>query len=131
MQRVRALIDADGPEIAPGCGTIFLSHGRPTDHVIVFLHGLTNCPAQFDSLGRLCFERGATVIIPRLPRHGMADRMTDELSRSDANELREITDRVIDAAQGRAGGSPSSGCRWGGRWPRGRGSTGPTSGMRS
>jgi carboxylesterase len=99
-QRVRALIDEDGAAIGPGCGTLLLSHGRPTEHVVVLLHGLTNCPAQFDSLGRLCFERGANVLIPRLPRHGLADRMTTELSRADARELREFTDRVVDAARG-------------------------------
>jgi alpha-beta hydrolase superfamily lysophospholipase len=103
VQRARALIDADGPEIGPGCGTILLSHGRPTEHVVVLLHGLTNCPAQFDSLGRICFERGANVLIPRLPRHGLADRMTGELARSEAGELRDFTDRAIDAAQGLGG----------------------------
>ena len=68
--------------------------------MIVLLHGLTNCPAQFDSLGRISFARGANVFIPRLPRHGFADHMTDELAHADAGELRRFTDRVLDAARG-------------------------------
>jgi carboxylesterase len=68
--------------------------------VIVLLHGLTNCPAQFDSLGRLSFARGANVLIPRLPRHGLADRMTRALAYTDVPELCAFTDRVMDAARG-------------------------------
>ena len=49
---------------------------------------------------RIAFERGANVFVPRLPRHGMADRMTEELGRSDAHELVAFTDRAIDAAHG-------------------------------
>jgi esterase/lipase len=88
------------PTIAPACRTILLTHGARTHRVIVLLHGLTNCPAQFDSLGRLCFARGANVLIPRLPRHGYADHMTDQLAHLDAEELRAFTDQVLDAAAG-------------------------------
>lgn len=99
-----ALLDSlgatDGSEIAPECRTGVYTHGAPTARVVVLLHGLTNCPAQFDSLARLLFAGGANVVVPRLPRHGRADRMTDELARLDAHELRALTDRVIDAAHG-------------------------------
>ena len=100
LRLVDSLRAGDSQAIAADCGTRLLSHGARTPHVVVLLHGLTNCPAQFDSLGRLAFERGANVLIPRLPRHGFADHMTDELSRADAVELRVFTDRVIDAAAG-------------------------------
>jgi carboxylesterase len=63
-------------------------------------HGLTNCPAQFDSLARLVYARGANVFVPRLPRHGFADRMTDELAQSDARQWCAFADTVIDAAHG-------------------------------
>ncbi|MEO6463166.1 MAG: alpha/beta fold hydrolase [Candidatus Eisenbacteria bacterium] len=98
--RVVELAATDDATIAPECRTLFLSHGRATGRVVVLLHGLTNCPAQFDSLARLLFDGGANVLVPRLPRHGLADRMTGELSRTDARELRDFTDRVIDAAEG-------------------------------
>lgn len=100
VRLVDSLRGAETSAIATECGTQLRTHGRPTAHVVVFLHGLTNCPAQFDSLGRMSFARGANVFIPRLPRHGFADRMTDELAHSDAIELRAFTDRVLDAAQG-------------------------------
>jgi carboxylesterase len=98
LSLVDALRATDSPAIAPECGTQFLSHGMRTARVVVLLHGLTNCPAQWDSLARLAFAHGANVLIPRLPHHGFADRMTDELARSEAHELCEFTDRVLDAA---------------------------------
>jgi carboxylesterase len=97
---VDSLRSLDGTAVASECGTELLTHGGRTRRVIVMLHGLTNCPAQFDSLGRLSFARGANVLIPRLPRHGYANRMTTELARLNAHELCAFTDRVIDAARG-------------------------------
>ena len=100
LRLVDALRAADGPEISPECRTELLAHGARTSRVVLLLHGLTNCPAQFDSLGRLAFARGANVLIPRLPHHGRADRMTEDLARTDARELCDFTDRVLDAACG-------------------------------
>jgi carboxylesterase len=98
--RVAELSAEDSPAIAPGCRTLLLTHGHTTSRVIVLLHGLTNCPAQFDSIAMLSFERGANVLVPRLPRHGCSDRMTNELALLNADELREFTDRALDAARG-------------------------------
>lgn len=100
MRLVDSMRTTDTPAIATECGTRLLSHGARTARVVVLLHGLTNCPAQYDSLARLLYARGANVLIPRLPRHGLADRMTDELAEIDARELCEFTDRVLDAAHG-------------------------------
>jgi alpha-beta hydrolase superfamily lysophospholipase len=100
LDSIAAFTRADGPRVAPECRTALYTHGRSVAHAIVMFHGLTNCPAQFDSLARIAYERGANVFVPRLPRHGMADRMTKELGRSDAHELVRFTDRAIDAAHG-------------------------------
>jgi alpha-beta hydrolase superfamily lysophospholipase len=102
VARVHALEAEDGSDVdhASGCGTLFLTHGHRTERVVVFFHGLTNCPAQFDSMARLVHGLGANVLVPRLPRHGLADRMTDELARIDAGELRACTDRAVDVARG-------------------------------
>ncbi len=100
LRLVAAIGADDSPAIASECRTQLLTHGDRTRRVIVLLHGLTNCPAQWDSLGRMLFERGANVFIPRLPRHGFAERMTDELARLEARELCGFTDRVLDAAHG-------------------------------
>lgn len=99
-----ALLDSlraeDSAAIAPECRSQWRTHGGRTPRVVVFFHGLTNCPAQFDSLGAIAFAHGANVLIPRLPRHGLANRMTDALAGADAAELRAFTDRVLDAAHG-------------------------------
>ncbi len=100
MARLAALAALDGPAVNSVCGTRVYSHGARTERVVVLLHGLTNCPAQFDSLARLVYARGSNVIVPRLPRHGMADRMTPELARLEPAELCAFTDRVLDAADG-------------------------------
>ncbi|MGA2394115.1 MAG: alpha/beta fold hydrolase [Candidatus Lustribacter sp.] len=42
----------------------------------VLLHGLTNCPQQFEEYARLLHARGENVYVPRLPYHGHADRIT-------------------------------------------------------
>ena len=100
LRLVDTLRAADRPAISAECGTKLMTHGVRTSRVVVMLHGLTNCPAQFDSLGRMSFARGANVLIPRLPRHGFADRMTTELAQVNARELCAFTDRVLDAACG-------------------------------
>src|SRR5438093_9924806 len=61
LGRVDELRAQDTRAIGPECGTILLTHAKPTQRVIVLLHGLTNCPAQFDSIGRIAFHRGANV----------------------------------------------------------------------
>jgi len=100
VDSISALMHEDGQAISPECRTTLYAHGKRTPHVILIFHGLTNCPAQFDSLARASYERGANVFIPRLPRHGFADRMTNEPGKSDARELVAFTDRACDAAVG-------------------------------
>src|SRR4051794_8206350 len=46
----------EGPEILAPCHSILLGHGRKTERSIIFLHGLTNCPQQFNKLGQQYFE---------------------------------------------------------------------------
>ena len=98
VKLVAERIAQDGAEISSECRTKLYTHGSRTHRVIVLFHGLTNCPAQWDSIGRMLFADGANVFIPRLPHHGYANRMTDELARMDAHELREFTDRALDIA---------------------------------
>ena len=100
IDSIAAFARDDGPAIASECRSTFYVHGRRTPHAVLMLHGLTNCPAQFDSLARAAYERGANVFVPRLPRHGFADRMTGQLGKSDARELVAFTDRACDVASG-------------------------------
>jgi carboxylesterase len=100
LDSIAGFVRADSGGIAPECKSTLYTHGRRMAHVILVFHGLTNCPAQFDSLARMAFARGANVFVPRLPRHGFADRMTDQLGKSDARELVAFADRACDAASG-------------------------------
>jgi esterase/lipase len=90
----------DGPDISPECRTRLMTHGGRTARAIVLLHGLTNCPEQFRALGERLYERGANVYIPRLPEHGLADRMTTVQARLDAPAMCRATDQAVDAARG-------------------------------
>ena len=69
----------DGPNVNPACQTRLYTHGRRVERSLVLLHGFTNCPAQFDALGKQFFERGWNVLIPRYPRHGYSNPVSFSL----------------------------------------------------
>jgi alpha-beta hydrolase superfamily lysophospholipase len=68
--------------------SILLHHGHRTPRAFLLLHGLTASPLQFEAFGHLLYERGSNVYIPRLPRHGLSDRLTTALEDLTADELR-------------------------------------------
>lgn len=76
--------------------SILLTHAEPVRRAFVLFHGLTASPRQFESFGRLLFERGANVFIPRLPHHGYGDRLTAALRDLTADELRAFADRSYE-----------------------------------
>ena len=90
----------DKLQLHEGGRTIVLSHGHPTDRVFVLLHGFTNAPRQFRELGEELFAAGANVVIPRLPGHGFADRLTDAHGDLTANDLIRYAEGGIDIAHG-------------------------------
>lgn len=79
--------------------SILLTHGVRTEKVHLLLHGLTASPPQFAEFGRRLFERGANVMIPRLPRHGLEDRMTPILAELRIGELVEFARASVAAAR--------------------------------
>jgi len=79
--------------------SILLTHGRPTPRAFVLFHGLTASPRQFETFGRLLFERGSNVYVPRLPRHGLADRLTTELQDLTADELLAFARASLETAR--------------------------------
>ena len=79
--------------------SILLTHGYTTPRVFVLLHGLTASPRQFAEFGAMLFARGSNVVIPRLPRHGLADRLTTELEGLTADELRAFARETVEKAQ--------------------------------
>jgi pimeloyl-ACP methyl ester carboxylesterase len=78
--------------------SILLSHGARTPKAFLLLHGLTASPLQFASFGELLFARGANVFIPRLPRHGLSDRLTTSLAGLTADELDAFAREAVGAA---------------------------------
>jgi carboxylesterase len=100
LTRWQQVQQADDHTIHPVARSRLLTHGAPTECVAILLHGVTNCPQQFMALGRALFDRGYTVLIPRMPRNGLLDRHTDELKHLRAPELRRFIDTVVDIAAG-------------------------------
>ena len=98
--RADALRAADGPDVAPECRTRVDAHGERTAHAVVLLHGYTNCPAQFDLVADAYAARGWSVVVPRLPGHGEADRMTRALSGVSPGELVDVAEEAADIAAG-------------------------------
>lgn len=54
------------------CRSKFYIHPHRTSKVFLFLHGFTAGSYQFEPLGKVFFEAGDNVLIPRQPGHGVA-----------------------------------------------------------
>jgi carboxylesterase len=92
--------DLDGPNVNPVCQTRLYTHGRRTERALVLLHGFTNCPQQFDALGKQFFEMGWNVLIPRYPRHGYTDRLTNSIAELRLEHLLAVANRAAEAGAG-------------------------------
>lgn len=97
LSRLEAL---DGPEVHPLCRTALLTHGEKRPYVAVLLHGYTNCPQQYVALAPALHERGWNVVMPRMPRNGLSDRLGKGLEQLTAEELAAFADEVAGLAHG-------------------------------
>jgi alpha-beta hydrolase superfamily lysophospholipase len=84
----------------PLCRSFALTHGRRSERCVLLLHGYTNCPQQFRRFAEQLHERGHSVYVPRLPRHGLADRLTKELADLSRAELLFTLDAGLAIAHG-------------------------------
>jgi len=100
VKRIDDLRILDGEDVAPDGRLIFLTHGAKAPKAIVFFHGGTNSPRQFEALGKVFYEKGYNVLIPRIPHHGLKDRMTEDYAKLSALELTQLSDESVDIAQG-------------------------------
>jgi len=100
MRIAEELQALDGPHVNPLCRTRLYTHGRRTRDALVLLHGFTNCPQQFDTLGRRFHEEGWNVLIPRYPRHGYTDRLNTAIAELRSDQLMAVANRASDAAAG-------------------------------
>jgi esterase/lipase len=90
----------DGPNVNPVCHTRLYTHGRRTERSLVLLHGFTNCPQQFDALGKHFYGLGWNVLIPRYPRHGYSDRLTTSIAELRSEQLVALANRAAEAGAG-------------------------------
>ncbi len=100
VARFQALEGRDGPETNPECHSRLFSRGHRTGRAVVLLHGFTNCPKQFERLATLIHAAGANVLVPRIERHGLRDRMTRDLAGLTGRELVEAASDAMDIARG-------------------------------
>jgi len=90
----------DDDRIGKNARTTLLDHGERRPWAVVLFHGLTNHPGQYVEFGPQVFETGANVFIPRLPKHGYADRMTDDIASLTAGEVLATSSEAVDIACG-------------------------------
>lgn len=101
IQRLEAIRAAEDKEpLLDVCHTQWKTHDKRVEKVVVFYHGLTNCPAQFGPLADVFYQRGYNVIIARHPYHVYADRDPVHLAGLTALGYRDMADASIDAAHG-------------------------------
>lgn len=101
LARVKSKQDEDNKDLARDvCITKLYDHGKQTEHAIILLHGFTNCPEQFNELGQRYYAAGYNVLIPRMPYHGLSNRLTDALVNLTAENLTAFGNRAIDIAHG-------------------------------
>ena len=100
MRVAQSLVALDGPNVNPVCGTRVYSHGHRTERSLVLLHGFTNCPQQFDLIGRHFHDQGWNVLIPRYPRHGYLDRLNTSVSELRARHLVAVANQSARVAHG-------------------------------
>ncbi|HEX5031657.1 MAG TPA: hypothetical protein VFX78_09395 [Candidatus Eisenbacteria bacterium] len=98
LHRLEALDDS--VPLYPPCRTMVLDHGVRTERAYVLLHGFTNCPRQFGALAQLLYDDGANVLVPRMPRHGLANASPHVLADLTADELTRAAGEAVDIARG-------------------------------
>jgi carboxylesterase len=103
-ERARAglkhLLDRDHDRIGESGRSLVYDHGRRTPRAAVLFHGLSASPTQFAAVAEALYARGYNVLVPRLPRHGYEDRMSDALSRLTAAQLRASATESFELARG-------------------------------
>jgi pimeloyl-ACP methyl ester carboxylesterase len=80
--------------------TKLLLHGEVRPVAVVLFHGIAASPEQFVRFADELHARGHNVVVPRLPRHGHRNRLTEALAHMSADDLRAFATESIELAQG-------------------------------
>jgi pimeloyl-ACP methyl ester carboxylesterase len=102
VRAIRAVIAEDAADATLERDALprLYDHGAPVENAVILFHGFTNCPQQFDLLARRFHARGCNVYVPRLPRHGLKDRLTTTLADLTIPELARCTLDAFASARG-------------------------------
>ena len=93
-------------DVITPCLSRAMTHGAKTENAVVLVHGLTNCPKQWELFGREIHARGWNVLILRLPEHGIGNPETGKigsvsaLESLSAQKLARYGDRAVDLGRG-------------------------------
>jgi alpha-beta hydrolase superfamily lysophospholipase len=90
----------DDSVVVPGGRTVLMSHGSRAPRVYVLLHGFTDAPTQFETVGAHLFADGANVYIPRLPHHAERVAPLRAIGRVKGDELARFADSTAEIARG-------------------------------
>ncbi|GAC1579479.1 MAG: hypothetical protein NVS3B7_13530 [Candidatus Elarobacter sp.] len=90
--------DRTDPQIHPEHGVRWWLGDDVAASCVVLLHGLTNSPPQYDALGPALHARGHAVIVPRMPYHGYANRMTPAIAQLRAVQMYEAALEAVAIA---------------------------------
>ena len=106
LAELEAIRAEERDTVIPDCLSRAYTHGAKTENAVVLVHGLTNCPKQWELFARQVHARGWNVLILRLPDHGIGDPATGKigsvsaLKDLSAQELARYADRAVDLGRG-------------------------------
>ncbi len=81
----------------PGNWPKILHHPRPTERVVVLIHGLQDSPGYLEAIAGAFFKRGVNVVLPLLAAHGRRDPVR-EMARVDCQAWRTMVDQAVEIA---------------------------------
>ncbi len=106
LGEIEAIRARERVDVIEPCLSTAMTHGRKTENAVVLVHGLTNCPKQWELFGREIQARGWNVLILRLPDHGIGNPQTGKigpvsaLSDLSAEKLARYGDQAVDLGRG-------------------------------
>ncbi len=81
----------------PGNWPKIFHHRRPTDRVLVLIHGLKDSPGYLEAIAARFAAHGVNVVLPLLPAHGRRDPFP-EMRCVKVREWRKVVDRTVEIA---------------------------------
>lgn len=99
-ERLERFLRRDHEGIGELGRTLVFDHGRATRRSTLLFHGLSASPRQFIEVAKSLHARGHNVFVPRLPRHGYVDRMSEALAQMSVHQLKACAEDSLQIARG-------------------------------